>query len=255
MNLINFCAGGKLGDFIHSLYVVKNICEQRNAKSNLYLSAGHGDIWSFGAEKAYNDLSPLISKQSYVNKFEMFPDNFNEDFINLNDWRKEVATTHSETGKYNKCWTELLSGYYDFKIPKEYKWLESPKADNVMAGQIIINRSKHHHNSEINFWRNELPLKDGLKLFTTTDLSEWEAFEYKQLAFPYIVSTFEEWVIAINSGSYFMGNQSAGFSIASALDVPRICELDHDPCAFYIGEERYSKNISWILNDNTKFIQ
>lgn len=253
MSIINFVCGGKIGDFIHTLYAVKNICQQRNAKANIYLS-GHGDIWTFGIEKAYEDLLPLMSIQSYVNKFEILPDNFQDEFINLNDWRNEVATTHAETGKYNKCWSELLSQYYGFEIPKEYKWLDAPKVNNVMSGQMIINRSKHHHNFVANVWSDIVPSLNGLKFFATTDYKEWEQFEFKQVGFPYILDSLLEWVSAINSGSYYVGNQSAGFAIASALDVPRLCELDSDPAPFYIGEEKYSSNISWILNNEVKFI-
>ena len=85
--------------------------------------------------------------------------------------------------------------------------------------------------------------------FVTNDQMEWDLFPYKDKAQLHLVKTISEMAIAINSGKLFIGNQSAPLAIASALDVPRVCELDYDPAPFYMGEEKYSNNIKWYLND------
>ncbi len=242
--MINFCSFGKLGDFIHSLYVVKNICEQRNEKANLYMGGG-GDEWTFGEERAYKELYPIVMQQSYIKSFSILPLHFNEPIINLNDWRKEAATTHAETGRYNKCWTELLSGYYGFEIPKDYAWMEVKETDENVVGKIIIHRSKRHHAQGESLW-NEVTI-NGLTLFATTDITEWEQFQYKGHSQPYILNSLTEWITAIASCKQFIGNQSAGFAIASAFDKNRIVELYPDVAPFYIKEKKYSKNINYIL--------
>jgi hypothetical protein len=242
MNTINFCIGGKLGDFIHSLYVVKNLCEQRNVKANLYLSEGGGDTWAFGVQKAYNDLFQIVSKQPYINSFICTDMLDIPNVINLNDWRKEVAQTHMITGNYDKCWSELLSSYYGFEIPKEYKWLEVNEVDENTVGRVIFHRSTHHHTS-IGFWKEQIETLGEVPLFCTTSHQEYEQFPLNYYVRPYFLKTVSEWIVAINSCKYFIGNQSAGFAIASSLDKPRLCELYIDCAPFYIDEKKYSNNI------------
>ena len=60
--VLNFQAGGLMGDFINSLYVVKNICQKENAIANIYLSDA-GEPFRYGIDKAYNDLYDLIISQ------------------------------------------------------------------------------------------------------------------------------------------------------------------------------------------------
>ena len=57
---------------------------------------------------------------------------------------------------------------------------------------------------------------------------------------------------AMNGCKLFIGNQSMPFTIASALDIPRVCELHHASAEFYTGEHKYSDNISWFLNNDIK---
>lgn len=245
MNIINFVSGGRLGDFIHSLYVVKNICEQRNAKANLFLNEG-GDTWTFGIEKAFHDLYPIISKQPYIENFAILPTDISLfTYIDLNDWRKEVATTHAETGKYNKCWSDLLSQHYGFEIPKKYQWLFVDEVDKNTVGRIVMHRSKRHHAWD-SAWRKNT-FQNPTPMFATTDQSEFEEFILRDEVIPYILPTVSEWIVAIASCKIFIGNQSAGFAIASALDKKRIVELYPDAAPFYVGEEKYSNNINWII--------
>lgn len=246
--MLNFIGGGMMGDFIQSLYVVKNICKRDGVKANLFISDGyHGDVWTFGVEKAYKDLFDLIMQQGYINKFEMLPTVFNEPYINLNLWRNDVATTHATTGTYNKCWSEVLSEHYKFDIPAEYKWL-TVKNDPQTEGKFLIHRSVHRHNGAFNW--SEIT-QSGLQfLFLTTNQKEWDAFEFKADNVKlYLVETIGDIASAISGCEYFIGNQSSPFSIACALDVNRLVELDYDPSRFYMDETKYSNKIKWFLNN------
>lgn len=258
MNTINFIASGKMGDFIHSLYAVKNICEQKNAKANICLVNGYdGDIWTYGIEKAYLDLFDLVTKQPYVCGFNYtnreLP--FSE-YINLNKWRVAVADTHAKTGKYDTCWTELLSAIYEFPIPPKYAWLEKDP-DDSFKNTILIHRSNHHHNDDYPFWDNIIPEITGKKdkvAFIVSDIKEADyfikgSFGFIEAIWPQSVSSM---ALAIANCKYFIGNLSAPFALASAFDVPRLCELDADPAPFEMGEHKYSANLSWILNDEIK---
>jgi hypothetical protein len=249
---INFIAGGRLGDFIHSLYVAKNICKIRNEKANIFLQDS-GDVWTYGINTAYADLKPLMARQSYVERFEIAPTDLNQPLINLNDWRSTVSKVHAETGTYSQCWSEVLSNVYEFPIAKPYSWMDADL--NIQAkDKICVHRSVRHHNGSFP-WHSILKKINHDVIFVTSKHEEWESFpcKYSNLT-PHFVSTIDEMASTINSCKLFIGNQSAPFAIASALDVPRLVELDSDPSRFYMDEVKYSDNISWYLNESQSFL-
>lgn len=242
-----------MGDFIHSLFAMKNICAQQNAKANLYL-VNDGDIWRFGIDKAYEDLRALIINQPYINEFVLLPAGFNEPFVDLNSWRKVVGETHAITGSYIKCWSDVLSDHYEFVIPTDHRWIYTNEVDSATVGKTVIHRSYHRQNNAFP-WDRILNEIDGEILFVTSNMQDWDSFGFKRPNIKlHMVSTIGEMTIAINSANRFIGNQSTPFAIACALDVPRLVELDYDPSRFYMDETKYSKNISWFLNDQQQHI-
>lgn len=248
MENINFIIDGLLGDFIHSLYAMKNICNERNAKGNLYIKGGE---WRFGVERAYKDLYSLVIQQPYVDKFELLSGEI--DGINLSEWRNMFSGVNNDTGNYFKCWSEVMTETYGFAIPQEYKWLTAEKNDDL-KDKILIHRSVHHLNTGFR-WDYMLKKIEGEVLFLcTANEREWNEFIFKNDSIkPFNVSDINEMATAINSCKMFVGNQSGPFAIASALDVPRLVELDSHPRKFYMDETKYSKNISWYFDDNIKY--
>lgn len=244
MNTLNFLASGLMGDFIHSLCACKNICQQKNVKADLYIAEGWlGDPFRFGVQKAYIDTFDLISSQDYINKYELLPNGFSGEIINLNRWRTEVHTTYNKTGGYNKNWTTLMSETFDYPIG-EYKWLSTENVDEKAKDRILIHRSKQRHSYSYRNFFNTLQEKP---LFITTNEDEYNFFEFKDYTELHLVNTISEMAIAINSSKLFIGNQSSPFALACALDVNRICELDSgDASPFYIGEDKFSGNINFI---------
>lgn len=251
MKEINFISCGLTGDFIHTLYVIKNICKKEDAVANVYLSdASHiygGEPFRFGAIKTYSDLYTLIVIQPFINKFEMLPDSFTDSFINLNDWRSGLTLT--------KSWSELLSDCYSFDISKDPKGIDlMMPIEEALKDKVIIHRS-HNRNNNLFPYKTILDSISNEIIFLTSFESEWEAFEYKNDRMSLrVVSNIEEMAICINSCKYFIGNQSLPFALASSLDVPRLVELNPADAIFYMGETRYSNNISWFLDDTHKNI-
>lgn len=247
---MNFVSGGMMGDFIHSLFALKNICERMGIKAKLYL-INDGDIWRFGIDKAYQDLAKLVESQPYIESFGIIPQGFNEQYVDMNSWRKMVGETHARTGSYNKCWTEVLSEHYGFDIPAENKWVHVDAVDPVTQGKLVIHRSYHRQNAAFP-WNSVLNEEQGDILFVTSNILDWERFGFKRDNVKlHLVSTIWDMAVALNSSKMFVGNQSTPFALASALEIPRFVELDHDPSKFYMDEIKYSKNISWFLNDKT----
>lgn len=251
--MINFLSGGMMGDFIQTLYVVKNICQERNDKANLYL-VNEGDIWKHGIQKAYNDLEQLIKFQPYINSFQIKTKELAEPYINLNDWRLLAASNHAKKDSYDICWSDLLFQFYQFNISKRYQWLNAVHPNIISRRKIVIHRSVHRHNN--NFpWQYITSDISHRFLFLTSYPIEYSKFPFKNSNVELCqVDTINDMTNVIASCDMFIGNQSAPFSIACALDVPRLVELAEEPAGFYMDETKYSSNISWFLNNNTKYI-
>ena len=250
---MNFISGGMLGDFIHNLSVVKNICEREQSRANIYLTDKihmyNGDVWKFGCKKAHQDLMEMVMLQPFINKFEVLPDDFSESFVNLNSWRMELENDRIRKGFYYRSWSEILSSHYNYGICQTYKWINVDQVDDEMKGKIAIHRSLHRHNPSFN-WNSILNMNEEF-VFITSSIEEWEKFQFKNDRIKLkLVESISDMVLCINSCKYFIGNQSAPFAIASALDVPRLVELDYSACVFYMNERKYSKNISWYLRND-----
>lgn len=250
---INFIMGGMMGDFIHSLYAVKNICLQKDAKANIYITDQKkygGDIWRLGIQKAYEDLKDLVVSQSYVNSFQVLPSGFNEPHFNMNSWRTYIEQLRVKNGGYTLCWTEIMSQTYNFPISSDIKWLETSK-DDYYKDKFIINRSTHRHNPEF-LWDEYINICPFEIIFAAFSIQEWEEFPYKndKIALK-LFSNINEMAIAINSCKAFAANQSAPFAIACALDVERSVELHKEPSVFYMNEIKYSSKIAWFLDNDT----
>lgn len=249
MKQINFISSGMMGDFIHVLSVVKNICERENAVANIYLTDNislYGyDRWRYGAEKAKEDLWDLVVSQNYINEFKVFNGVFGGDFINLNSFRNGLMPPF-------KTWTRVLASTFDMQMLHEYKWM------NVNAGKgekVVIHSSNRRENPNFDWDFLHRSLMGEEKVFVTFSEEEFESFplsKYGRIKLK-LVSTMLQMAEEIASSKYFIGNQSAPFALASALDVPRLVILDAEPAPFYMGEQYFSNNISWYLSDSAKY--
>lgn len=253
MNTLDFIATGRMGDFIQALFAVKNICDKHKTDANIYITDKidpfGGDIWNLGLEKAYQDIKDLIMQQPYINKFEILPDNFNGPYINLNNWRQGVYDDCIRDGYYSRSWSEFLSTEYKFIIPENYPWLQT-RRDDDLKDTLVIHRSLHRHNPNF-FWKgiiNTYKAAERDILFLTCSQQEWDEFPFKEGVKLQLVSTISQMAVYINSCKLFIGNQSAPFALASALDVSRMVELDNEPGPFYMNETKYSRNIQWFLS-------
>lgn len=241
-----------MGDFIHSLHVVKNLCLESNCKANLFIAEGYGDVWRHSLKKTFEDLKDLISQQNYIEIFGTLNRDFMpENFIDLTKWRTQLVK--DEFG-YVHCWTDVLTKCYNYSVPAEYKWINISTPNPITKNKIVIHRSIHRHNGSFP-WKELLEsLQNEEIYFLMASDVEWQKFPYKYSNIkPLHMPTVSEIANSIVECKMFIGNQSAPFSIACSLDVPRLVELDADPAAFYMGESKYSQNISWFLNQSKKY--
>jgi len=252
---MNFVSGGQVGDLLHELYVVKRICLLQNVKANLYIVDnsynnyiyGCGDF-TFDLNKTLNDLISLISFEKHINKIDILPKDFNEEFINLNLWRKAGDVSDW------KSWTYLLNQYFNinFDFNENYKFLDGGIIDERGLNKIIIHHSDKRNNNLFN-WSKILDVNDDI-IFVTSNINEYNIFPYKNSKIKLLcASNIAEFASIIKGCKLFVGNQSMPLALASALDVPRIAILYHNSSMFYMNEHSYSKNISWFLSNDIKY--
>ena len=236
--MIKFAAGGRTGDFIHSLWVVKHLCISKNDIADVSL-VNKGDSWALGIDGAYHDLLKLIQEQSYIKSFRIGEQT--EPFIDLTKWR--IGFVGGEP------WTETYAKNYNLS-PVGGPWIFTSRRDKRCEDKVVIHRSHMRQNQEFPW---EKIVKNGA-IFITSDIVEWNAFPWKKGVEVLVSDTVTEMAAAIASAKLFVGNQSMPFALASALDVPRLCELYLTINASYVGEEKYSKNISWYLDSKNKYL-
>src|ERR1035437_5799439 len=135
-----YIIGGKLGDFFHSLYVVKCFCEELQEKAVIFISINPiygGDIFRNGIENAFTELKNTVLQQSYVNSFEILPEHISEECLNLNTWRLSPNL-------YKINWSNLLSIHYGCKITND-AWIKSVNVNDLLKGKVIIHHSTVRH--------------------------------------------------------------------------------------------------------------
>jgi hypothetical protein len=260
-NITNFVMGGKLGDFIQSLYAVKNICKQRNSKANVYMY----DIgWEFGIKNTYTELYPILMQQEYINSFDIL-ENYHLDPIQTPNQNspiiiydeKLVGQGYIDLGEYLRspllyktCWSELYSDMYGFSIEGEYEWIKYNNFDNKLKDRILIQRKAATRTNEKFPYDQIVEQYGDSLLFISSNDNDYNEFPFKSKVDYLKLTTLDEWFTSINSCQMIIANLSAPSAIAHALDKLRIIELPFTADSYHcIGEEKHSDNIFYYLNE------
>lgn len=248
MEKINFVSGGKTGDLLHNLMVVKSICETQNKKAVFYItnvSSYGGDNFHFDMHKTYYDLEPIIMSQPYIDSFHLLKVNdVIDDFINLNQWRESELLHKSN-------WIDLLCNKFKINPPSE-PWLTYNKKEGL-DDTILIHRSLHRH---INNFPWEKIVNENECHFITNigTLHEYEQFQYKDKVKLISCDTFSDLVLSINSCKFFIGNMSTPLALAHCLGKPHLGELIFPDEFHYIGEEKYIKDYYYINDGELSYL-
>ena len=254
--ICNFLMGGKLGDFLHAMFAVKHICYSKNITANVYMY----DVgWEFGIRNSWAELKPILESQPYIgNLYVLDKCEYKDKILTVYD-EKLLEEGYTDLGQYinsshlyQACWSDIYSRMFDFTINEEYQWIKYDKINPDLENKVLIQR-------KANVMRNptfpyEFVLDsygDNNVLFISSTEKDYDEFPYKDRIEFYKVTTLDEWFTAINSAGLVVANLSAPAVMAHAMDKPRIIELPIEPDAYHcIGEEQYSKNIHWFLNEN-----
>ena len=232
-----FIGGGKLGDFLHSLWVIRNT----PGKHTLYITDKKeygGDFFSKGLTKTYEDLEPILSNQNFIEKFSILEKPIDE-YINLNNWRNSKLL-------FNDCWTNILKDSYSVFDYEKGSWLNFDNIDLNFNNKVVIHCSLIKERNNPSFPWSDI-IKSNDCIFVSSDENEYKNFNMN-LPFYHVKSLSEHFEI-INSCKIFVGNQSSPFVIAHSLDKRRL--LNVSPTIdgkHYIGEENYHNNFSWMFS-------
>jgi len=262
MKTQNFIIGGKLGDFLHSMFAVKSICRQNGTKANVYL-IDFG--FSFGGENTRLELYDILMQQDYMNSFELLKECevdpiqnphqnspvrvFNQKLLD----EGYVALTGyiASPWLYKACWSDLYSFTFDFKIPNDYSWISYDKINPELKGKVLIHRKDEEWRVNRSFPHDAIIEKyKGNVMFISSSQADYDAFRRPDIPF-LKVTTLEEWFTSINSCLMLVSNLSSPAAMAHSLDKLRIIESPYILDAnHFIGEEKYSNNFYWYINED-----
>lgn len=248
MGKINFVSGGKTGDLLHNLMVVKSICETQNKRAILYItnvSSYGGDSFHFDIHKTYYDLEPIIMSQPYIESFHILSvDDVIGEYINLNQWRKSELL-------YKTNWINLLCDKFQINPPLE-PWLIFNKKEGL-EDTILIHRSLHRNNN--NFpWEKIVNEYKCTFITNISTLHEYDEFKFKNNVDLISCETFSDLVMSINSCKFFIGNMSTPLALAHCLGKPHLGELIFPDEIHYIGEEKHIKDYYYINDGDVSYL-
>lgn len=253
--------GGKLGDFLHAMFAVKQISQKNNLKANVYMY----DIgWEFGIENTHRELKPIMMSQDYINSFEIL-ENYELDPIQRPEKNtpikikdeKILSEGYIDLGGYirspwlyKNCWSEIYSKTFGFEISGEYAWIKWNKTNSDLEDKVLIHRKYNPVRMSQDFpYKQIISEYKNKVLFISSSEKDYEEFPYKEVPL-LVVKTLDEWFTSLNSCAMVVSNLTAPAVIAHALDKTRIIELPNIiDSAHCIGEEKYTQNIYWYMSE------
>ena len=234
-----YVCGGKLGDLIHVLVVIHTRWLKGYGKGVLYLTHDpyyKGDTFSYGLERTYDDIKPLIEAQPYIERISILSDNDTivPTDINLSIWRSYLP--HKPYCTMN--WMSLLESVYSITIANPYGPWICPSydfdhrhiTDIDVSNKVVIHRSLNRHNDEFPW---EAIVKHNDCIFVTSNDKEYEAFPYKSYVSLIRIHTITELASIIGRCKFYVGNQSAPSALVWAMGKPALFELYHIDAAMY----------------------
>ena len=250
-NELSFLHSGNLGDIINSLPLIKEL--SKNKKCTLFIETNkllplhvrnvkHPFGKYFLTENSAKKIMPLLLKQNYIEKVQIF-NNQNID-INLNLFREMALNFNIDSIRWY------------FHITGIHADLDKPYLINIdehkIKDRIVIIRSKRRKNYLINY--NFIKNYNYALFLGLVDEYEDLKKEIPNLEF-YDCKDFLEMAEIINSSKIFIGNLSFGYTLAEGLKKPRLLESGPDfPLVYPNGKDAYDFYFQEHFENNFKKI-
>jgi len=239
---MNFLLGGRMGDLIHQLWVVKNT----PGRHDLFVTDKrelHSDGFQLPLNETCLELYPILDRQDWFGELidedmGLFKEDQTGEYINLNMWRRYA---------YSASWTPLLANTFGLQ-PNGEPWIFLPKITG-WEDKIVFHCSVHA--ARRGAWNIPIDKYNDERAVFVGNAEEYRIFGY-EMAFYEPKSLLEHFNI-INSCKFFVGNQSMPLAAAHAMGVPRLAILNKVDEIAYMGEEKWHKNFYWISDGNFFF--
>lgn len=234
--IINYLCGGRLGDFIHALYVIMCNYKSKGIKGNIYITdnlAYAGDCFSCPLSQTFSELYPIVIQQEYIQHFSIYKDEHID--VNLNLFRHYPRL-------YHDSWLEIMANRFHVPLLEE-PWIKITDK-NINYKDIILIHQSHHHSRYIPQFIQlmEMITYKNKCLFITCNPVEYDNFPLKHRIPLELKSTLEEMYDAINGCKLFIGNQSSPLAMAYSLGKPILCQLTEG--RFY--DKKHYKELNWM---------
>lgn len=228
--MIRYLAGGRFGDFIHSLSVVNEKYLQTGHKGIVYLSEAWSEFAS-GLETTYRDTKDIILRQDYIHSYSIH--NGEEYDVDLSEWRN--------------C--DYISRSYPFTMYDYYnvywgcnKWLCHIPQDHKWHDKIVVWTIESRFPYSLKWGRFfEMERKCVFISYKKQDYDYFCSKTFLRMPF-YQLQSFDEMCVILNSCQCFVGSYSGFLSVAFAL---------HTKC--FIGEfgdnELFARDFDKVLPD------
>ena len=274
MNVENYFSGGRLGDFIHQLWVVRKFVERSGKPATIYITNDpRVESFSGNFERTVAELKELLEGQSYIRELRVASEENESELeqipfmVHLSAWRNGFGIMGQRTN-----WITFLSKTYeldnhlmtdDGRMRGTSAWIDWPVEEDLRArwkDTVFIHRSKMRHNP-IFPWRKIIGELRGLGLevcFISSDPKEYDAFEKKEHAglgcgVPFQhAPTLKEMARLLRACRLFIGNMSSPLALAVAIGAPVIVEYNRADAHMYRGSGFSEGNMWGFLTNLNK---
>lgn len=260
--MIRFLCSGRLGDFIHQLYSVRRICEERGEKAHIVVGGDEiGEAFNFSkpTPEAVEDLKGLLYSQDYIQEIEAYSGQAEDSFDYFPCRYRDCHLL------WKSCWTSIHNEFFNFSTQYNYgPWLKVDP-DLTMGEKIVIHRARKvnslgypHRCTDIIDW--DYLIQNNKCVFI--GFETWQYDLFIQEISPESIANLEfvlydsilEFCRAIAGSKFFIGNQSSPLAMAQALDVPRLGELSNGDSVHYVGEEKYFPKMKWVSDCHSPWV-
>jgi hypothetical protein len=202
-----YLSGGRLGDFLQQLSVVyeRFLVDQKPAR--VYICE-RGDTFQHGLQRAYEDLSPILSRQPYIQEFKVHEGEPYD--VDLTSWRGYIGAHDFLTSMKNAYQVDWAKHPWLLHIPKDPQWQD----------RVVINTTHYRFPDEIP-WKQVFQKKNNV-VFVGFDEKEHRHFIQRTHHQPpfHRPSSLWELCVILNSCRHMVGSLSAPLSMAIGLRTP-----------------------------------
>jgi len=204
--MIRYLAGGKFGDFIHSLSVVNEKHKQTNQKGIIYLS-NKGDHFAYGLETTYQDTKEILLSQEYIDSYQIH--NGEEYDIDLTEWRN--------CDYISRSYPYTMNHYYSIEWGK-HPWIRNVSHNTEWADNTVIYTVHYRFPHSIQ-WARFIKEKIVFVSFSKKDYNDF--CQWTNIHPPYYKpESLMEFCMILHSCHRFVSCYSGILALAFSMHVP-----------------------------------